>query len=101
MTDQMAEDLSAVGLEETPGVVVADAGYGSGDNLEHACASDLDELIATGRLNHHERMLGAPREPIPNDAARSERMARRLRTKKRGGRALPGGKRPSKPASPR
>jgi len=61
MTDRMTENLSAVGIEDDPDVVLADAGYCSEDNLERAGASDLDVLIATGRLKHHERVPDAPR----------------------------------------
>ena len=80
MTEQMTTNLAAAGIGEDPGVVLADAGYCSDDNLEKADASDLDFLIATGRLKHHERVSDAPRGPIPKDATRRERMARRLRT---------------------
>lgn len=81
MTDRMTENLSAVGIEDDPDVVLADAGYCSDDNLEQADASALDMLIATGRLKHNERVPDAPSGPIPKDATRRERMARRLRTK--------------------
>lgn len=80
MTEKMQTNLAAAGVEDDPGVVLADAGYCSDDNLEKAGASDLDFLIATGRLKHHERVPDAPRGPIPKDATRRERMARRLRT---------------------
>jgi hypothetical protein len=52
------------------------------DNL--AAVEDLnpDVLCATGRERHGERFIPAPREPIPKNATRREKMARRMRTKK-------------------
>ena len=42
---------------------------------------EVDVLIATGRLKHGEVVAAAPRGRIPKNATRTERMARRLRTK--------------------
>lgn len=81
MVERTEENLTQAGVSGAPKTVLADAGYCSEDNLEQADASDLDVLIATGRLKHHERVPAAPRGPIPKDATRRERMARRLRTK--------------------
>ncbi|MGH9110018.1 MAG: IS1182 family transposase [Acidimicrobiales bacterium] len=81
MAERMAERLGAAGIDDTPDVVLADAGYCSDDNLEQAKAGDVDMLIATGRLKHDERVADAPRGPIRKDATNRERMARRLRTK--------------------
>jgi hypothetical protein len=68
-----------------PGQVLADAGYCSHDNLAQA-ATFSDEhgtefFIATGRLRHDEPVPLAPRERIPKNATRRQRMARKLRTK--------------------
>jgi transposase len=82
MADRMVDNLAAAGIEGDPGVILADAGYCSDDNLKKADSSEHDWLIATGRLKHHERVSDAPRGPIPKDATPRERMARRLRTKK-------------------
>jgi transposase len=81
MAGRMVDNLAAAGIEGEPGVVLADAGYCSDDNLEKADSSEHDWLIATGRLKHAERVPEAPRGPIPKDATPRERMARRLRTK--------------------
>jgi transposase len=64
-----------------PRQVLADAGYFSDDNLAAAAGRDLDALIATGRLKHHETPPPAPRGPIPKNATPKARMARKLRTK--------------------
>jgi hypothetical protein len=41
-----------------------------------------DVLCATGRQRHGEKFQKTPRGPIPKNATRREKMARRLRTKK-------------------
>ena len=81
MADRMADNLASAGIEGGPDVMLADAGCCSEDNLNKAHGSDLDWLIATGRLKHHERVPAAPRGRIRKDATSRERMARRLRTK--------------------
>jgi hypothetical protein len=74
------ENLEAAGIDDTPDVVLADAGYCSERNLR--CLDDIETnaLVATGRLPHGEQ-IPAPRGPIPKGATRRQRMARRLRTK--------------------
>jgi transposase len=75
-----------------PAQFLADAGYCSAKNLEHArgieeaSAAKTAFFIATGRLKHGEQVPDAPRGRIPNDATVRERMGRRLKTKK--GRAV-------------
>jgi hypothetical protein len=66
---------------QRPRQVLADAGYFSDDNVAAAVGRDLDALIATGRLKHHETPPAAPRGRIPKNATIKERMARKLRTK--------------------
>lgn len=75
------ENLESVGIEVTPKIVLADAGYCSAENLEQIRDQGINALIATGRLKHNERVADAPRGPIPKDATDKERMARLLRTK--------------------
>lgn len=64
-----------------PRQVLADAGYFSENNVAAADQREVDALIATGRLKHHEKPSAAPRGPIPKDATPKQRMARKLRTK--------------------
>jgi len=64
-------------------VGLADAGYCSESNLTHIVASDINALIATGRIKHNERVSDSPRGRIPKNATPRERMARSLRTKPR------------------
>ena len=70
-----------------PQVVLADAGYCSNSNLQHATeietatSGGTQFFIATGRPRHGERVPETPRGRIRADATLRERMARRLRTK--------------------
>ncbi|MDF1597900.1 MAG: IS1182 family transposase [Acidimicrobiia bacterium] len=81
MIDATTDSLTDAGIETTLGVVLADAGYCSQDNLEHISDSKVNALIATGHIRRNEQVPDTPRGPIPKDATRRERMARRLRTK--------------------
>jgi transposase len=82
MIKKTGENLAAAGIEGTPGTYLADAGYCWEDNLEATEDLDAEVLAATGRQRHGEQFPKAPRGPIPKNATRRERMARRLRTKK-------------------
>lgn len=68
-----------------PREILADAGYGSAKNLEHAKeiadADGTEFFISIGRAKHGERIPDVPRGRIPADATRRERMGRKLRTK--------------------
>jgi IS5 family transposase len=81
MIDAATVSLTDAGIDATPDMVLADAGYCSQDNLEQVAAAEIDVLVATGRIRRNERVPDTPRGPIPKDATRRERMARRLRTK--------------------
>ena len=77
LLDEVEANLGAL-----PRLLLADAGYFSGDNVAACAAAGVDALIATGRFKHHEPQPPAPRGRIPNDATVKQRMARKLRTKK-------------------
>ncbi|MGP5726258.1 transposase [Arthrobacter rhombi] len=68
----------------------ADAGYCSAGNLEHTggleAAGETSFFISTRRLKHGRPVPESPRGRIPKNATVTERMARRLKTKK--GRAV-------------
>lgn len=53
LADRMADHLAAAGIAGDPEQMLADAGYCSADNLQHAHGSKHDSLIATGRLTHN------------------------------------------------
>jgi len=82
MIKKTEENLAAAGIEDTPDTYLADAGSCSEDNLEATKDLGSEVLAATGRQRHGEQFPTAPGGPIPKNATRRERMARRLRTKK-------------------
>jgi len=81
MIQATTEQLTRVGVTESPRILLADAGYCSTDNIDATANGPSEVLIATGRQQHGERVTDSPRGRIPNDATSRERMARRLRTK--------------------
>jgi transposase len=82
MMEEIAVGLAGTEINEMPRLLLADAGYFSKDNLEAAKDNEIDLLIATGRVKHHERVPKTPRGRIRADATSRERMVRRLRTRK-------------------
>ncbi len=81
MVEQAAENLAAAGVRHTVGVVVADAGYLSDDNLglEHDLGVEL--LIATKNRRRADTDP-PPRGRIPKGLSRTRRMQRKLRTER-------------------
>jgi len=74
-------NLDAADVDDSPEVILADAGYCSEANLGQIADAGINALVATGRIRGKERVPDAPRGPIPTNATQRERMARRLRTK--------------------
>lgn len=73
-------NLTAAGITETIGVVLADAGYWSDDN---ATTDGPDRLIATlkdWKQRRAARDMGTTNGPPPHDATPAEAMEHRLRT---------------------
>jgi len=81
MIDAATGSLADAGIAAAPTMFLADAGYCSQDNLQAVADAEIDAVIATGRIRRNERVPDTPRGPIPKDATRREKMARRLRTK--------------------
>jgi transposase len=81
MTEKTEENLTEAGIDASPKTLLADAGYCSEDNLEAAEGLSPDVLCATGRERRGEKFQKTPRGPVPKNATRREKMARRLRTK--------------------
>lgn len=81
MTDQTIDNTG-----HAPTQMLADAGYCSEDNLAQAAEvsaqSGTEFFIATGRAKHDDPTPVAPRGPIPKNATRKQRMARKLKTKR-------------------
>jgi transposase len=67
---------------DTPQEVLADNGYCSEGNLEYVNAHGVDAYIATDRLKHDAARLPAGHGPLPKTATLSDRMRRKLRTKR-------------------
>jgi len=74
-------NLDAADIDDSPEVILADAGYCSEANLQRIVDDEINALVATGRIRGNERVPEAPRGRIPKNATQRERMARRLRTK--------------------
>jgi transposase len=66
---------------ETPRQVLADAGYCSDESLAAVAETTIDAFISTRKQTHGERPGPCPRGPLPKDATRVDRMARKLQTK--------------------
>ena len=74
-------NLDAADIDDSPELLLADAGYCSQANLDWIADTESNVLVATGRIRDGERVSESPRGRIPKDATQRERMARRLRTK--------------------
>jgi transposase len=66
----------------TPDKCSIDAGYCSESNLEYLERERIDGYVATGKDRHTARPDRPPRGRIPKGLTRTQRMARKLRTKK-------------------
>lgn len=80
MTGQVIANTGAA-----PAALLADAGYCSAGNLEHAteftATHGTEFFIATGRTKRDDPLPAQSRGRIPNDATPKQGMARRLTTK--------------------
>jgi transposase len=65
----------------SPRRLLADAGYGSEDNLVHLAGAGIDAYVALIRDHHGREAPAAPRGRIPASLSTRERMSRKLRTK--------------------
>lgn len=81
MVERVAENLAKAGVREQVGVLVADAGYLSENNLGLEDEFAVELLIAT-KNRKHAGDHAPPRGRIPKDLSRKQRMERKLRTKR-------------------
>lgn len=65
---------------QKPGVVLADNGYLSEENLKGAARMQVDAYVAAGKQKHSQIVSPCPRGPIPKSATSLERMRRKLQT---------------------
>jgi len=66
---------------QRPEEVLADSGYCSEENLKYLAKRRMAGYVATEKQKHGERNEPCQRGPLPKDASRVERMARKLKTK--------------------
>ncbi len=81
MVEQAADSVAKAGVREQVGVLVADAGYLSEDNLGLEDEFGVELLIATKNRKHAADHT-PPRGRIPRGLSRKQRMERKLRTKR-------------------
>ena len=81
MLTELADSLSAAGINGSPRTLLADAGYFSEANVQAAESAGIDPLLATGRLRHGEKPPPVPRGRIPAGLTPKQRMSRKLHTK--------------------
>jgi transposase len=67
---------------EQPPQVLADSGYSSEDNLQYVAAAEIDAYVATERQKHADPGRSCPRGPLPKTATLTDRMRRKLQTKR-------------------
>ena len=92
MLTELAESLTAAGIEGSLRTLLADAGYLSAHNVEAVTDAGIDPLLATGRLKHAEAppaALAAPRGRIPAGLTPKQLMSRKLRNEEGQGRLRP------------
>ena len=85
MLDEAAANLKTVGVEEPMGVVLADAGYCSESNLSEPREDGPELLVNTTKDWKRRKALREeppPRGRIPKGLTPTERMERKLRTKR-------------------
>jgi methylmalonyl-CoA mutase cobalamin-binding subunit len=75
MMDQVKENTGRY-----PQQAMEDAGYFSEENVQAQEARGIEVFVATGRQKHSEKLIAAPRGPIPKNATVKERMRRKLKT---------------------
>jgi len=84
MLEQAEANRQAVGLKETMGTALADAGYSSDDNFRKVPAGGAELLIATQKDWKQRKAMQdrPPRGRIPLGLSATELMERKLRTKR-------------------
>ena len=77
MLDATGRELAAAGVDDTPGVLLADAGYWHGEQMQRITDRGIEVLIPpdTSRQPDHAAQLG--RRPLRRDARTAGQRARR------------------------
>ncbi len=84
MVEQAAGNLKSTGVGAAIGVVTADAGYLSDDNLAFEEELEVELLIATKSRKQAGNNAERPRGRIPNGLTRTQLMERKLQTRRGG-----------------
>lgn len=85
MLQSCIENLSEIGIEEVPEVLVGDAGYWSEENVKEVGDDGPELLISTKndwKMRKENRDAPSPRGRIPECMSLRDRMSRKLRTKR-------------------
>ena len=83
MVEQATQNLAGAGVGGKVGVVVADAGYSSEDNLALEDSLGVELVIASKNRRRSEASSATPpRGRIPKGLSKKRRMERKLRTKR-------------------
>lgn len=85
MLEEARDNLSAIGVEEEIEKLLADAGYSSEANLAVADPDGPElfiPIISNSKRSKELKAQGPPRGRIPKDFSLTQRMERKLRTKK-------------------
>ena len=77
MMELVKENMGAL-----PREMSADAGYFSSDEVTKLTTAGIEVYIPPGKMQHRYRMPAAPRGRIPNDLSITDRMRRKLMTKR-------------------
>lgn len=85
MLQSCIKNLSEIGIEEVPEVLVGDAGYWSEENVKEVGDDGPELLISTKndwKMRKENRDAPSPRGRIPECMSLRDRMSRKLRTKR-------------------
>jgi transposase len=80
MIQALRDSLTAAGIDERPGQLLADAGYCSEENLAALTDDDPDCFIATRNLRKHPEPRNGRRGPLRANATLVDRMDRKVST---------------------
>src|ERR1035438_4142016 len=80
---QLAPTVKAIEEQagQKPREVMTDSGYCSEANLQYLEKKKIEGFIATDRESYRDRQQPGPRGPLPQGAARVDRMRRKLQTR--------------------
>jgi transposase len=81
MIDATDASLAAAGIDERPGVLLADAGYASEENFAGLDGGDPDCYVATRNMRNNQTPRSGRRGPLRADASLVDQMDRKVSRK--------------------